>query len=522
MPRSAQQTAWDWSSVVLDDARAAWDAGEYTRVARSLDGAPFARRDERAAAAILRARALLALGRPAEVPAALDRAADAFETPSDVLAARMLRGAARTRGGDPDGGGAELAEAAADAARSAPALVPQIAYHRAVSAWAAHRLGDAEAIVEDALPRATGAARARLLQMRGWIESRRQRFGPAAAAFRAALDVLHASGERDAVGEAAVLHALASIAAETVDLALGEFVRSAYRRAAWSDDQRAEQFLTLEYLSWLSLLAGETERAWDERALALTITTETGHHAKALVYAAHVAQLVGDRFSAKRQLDLAAALLLRGDQVNLDVERRMSLLSFASFADREHHAQAQEAMTLYTRSAPRTTHVLALEGDPRVDGFELYARANVADIGGDARTAIRTFREASALFDRIGYGFRAALCTFRLHALTGDEDAARATLEHLRDAPHAWLRATLEESAARATPLVQLTPAERRVLRELCRGKKAREIAAEFGRSFNTINNHTRRIFSVFGVRNRSGLVAACARLGILDDLLGA
>lgn len=521
MPSPAQQPAWDWSSAALEDARAAWDAGEYTRVARSLDGIPFARRDERAAAAILRARALLVLGRPAEVIAALERATDALEGPEELLAARMLRGAARARAGDADGGEAELAAVAAEAARSAPVLVPQIAYHRAVAAWAAHRLHDAEAIVAAALPHAAGAARARLLQMRGWIDSRRQRFGPAAAAFRDALEVLHGSGERDAAGEAALLHALASIAAETIDLALGEVVRSAYARAVWSDDVRADQFFTLEYLSWLSLLAGEVERAWDERAHALTITTETGHHAKALVYAAHVAHIVGDRFSGKRQLDLAASLLLRGDQVNLDVERRMSLLSFASFADREHREQAQDAMTLYTRSAPRTTHVLALEGDSRVMGFELYARANLAEIGGDERTAIRTFREAAALFARIGYRFRAALCTFRLYALTGEEDAARAALEHLRDAPRAWLRAMLDDASARATPLAQLTPAERRVLRELCRGKKAREIAAEFGRSFNTINNHTRRIFSVFGVRNRSGLVAACARLGILDDLAG-
>jgi DNA-binding NarL/FixJ family response regulator len=56
------------------------------------------------------------------------------------------------------------------------------------------------------------------------------------------------------------------------------------------------------------------------------------------------------------------------------------------------------------------------------------------------------------------------------------------------------------------------------VLSELCKGKKAREIADEFGRSFNTINNHTRAVFAAFGVRTRAALVAECAKLGILDD----
>ncbi len=56
------------------------------------------------------------------------------------------------------------------------------------------------------------------------------------------------------------------------------------------------------------------------------------------------------------------------------------------------------------------------------------------------------------------------------------------------------------------------------MLGELCKGKKAREIAQAFGRSFNTINNHTRAIFAAFGVRSRAALVAECAKLGILDD----
>jgi DNA-binding CsgD family transcriptional regulator len=42
-------------------------------------------------------------------------------------------------------------------------------------------------------------------------------------------------------------------------------------------------------------------------------------------------------------------------------------------------------------------------------------------------------------------------------------------------------------------------------------------ITLDFGRSFNTINNHTRAIFTAFGVRNRAALVAQCARLGLLD-----
>jgi DNA-binding NarL/FixJ family response regulator len=106
-----------------------------------------------------------------------------------------------------------------------------------------------------------------------------------------------------------------------------------------------------------------------------------------------------------------------------------------------------------------------------------------------------------------------------LRTVSGDRGYAQAALDALRNAPKAWLRGALEQRAAEDDPLAQLTAAERRVLGELCKGKKAREIAAGFDRSFNTINNHTRAIFSAFGVRSRASLVAECARLGILDDV---
>ncbi len=119
----------------------------------------------------------------------------------------------------------------------------------------------------------------------------------------------------------------------------------------------------------------------------------------------------------------------------------------------------------------------------------------------------------------MNYRLRVALVANALRGVTGDRRYAQTALDALRNAPNAWLRATLEQRSNEDDPLGQLTPAERRVLAELCKGKKAREIADTFDRSFNTINNHTRAIFAAFGVRSRASLVAKCARLGILADM---
>ena len=102
---------------------------------------------------------------------------------------------------------------------------------------------------------------------------------------------------------------------------------------------------------------------------------------------------------------------------------------------------------------------------------------------------------------------------------TADPHYGQTALEALRNAPNAWLRPALERGSSDDNPMNRLTPAERRVLAELCKGSKAREIADTFDRSFNTINNHTRAIFTAFGVRSRAALVAECARRGILDDM---
>jgi DNA-binding CsgD family transcriptional regulator len=53
-----------------------------------------------------------------------------------------------------------------------------------------------------------------------------------------------------------------------------------------------------------------------------------------------------------------------------------------------------------------------------------------------------------------------------------------------------------------------LTPAERTVFHQLLAGRSADEIAERLGNSAFTIANHTRRIFSAFGVNSRSQLLA--------------
>lgn len=522
MPSSRRAAALSPRAAELDEARAAWDGGEYERVLRLLGAAKFDRREDRVGSAVMQARALLALDRQDQVAPLLQRASKEVKGPEETVVTQMLHGAALTLSGRREQGEKLLDETAALAKRTSPNVSAEIAYYRALSRWSTHRLPEAEEIVEAALPASRDIHRARLLQLLGWIDVRAENYSGAARQFTAALEELNRAKQSDAQGRARLLHALGIIAAETIDLRLGRLVRREYDANAWSDDNRIERFHVLEYLAWLSLLEGQVARAWDERQRALSLTIDTSYHASALTSAGNIAGIVGDRFSEARYLELAGSLLLRGDQVALDVDRRIAMLAFIASASAANADAARKVLTLYDRTRPRKTDRHAFEGDRRVEGFELYARGRLSLIEGRTQQGIAELEKALALWSRLGYRLRVAITANALRSATGDPRYAQTALEALRNAPNAWLRTALERGSDDDNPLAQLTPAERRVLAELCKGRKAREIADTFDRSFNTINNHTRAIFTAFGVRSRAALVAECARRGILDDMNSA
>jgi DNA-binding CsgD family transcriptional regulator len=522
VPSSRRAAALPSRAAELDDARAALDAGEFERALRLLGGAKFDRREDRVASAVMQSRALLALDRHDQVAPVLQRASKEVKGADETALTQMLLGTAMTLSGRRDHGESLLDNAAALAKRGAPHLAAEIAYYRAFSRWSSHRLAEAEEIVEAALPAAKDVHRARLLQLLGWIDVRGENYSGAARQFTAALDELNRAKQPDVLGRARLLHALGIIAAETVDLRLGRLVRREYESNTWSDDTRIERFHVLEYLAWLSLLEGQVGRAWDERQRALSLTIDTSYHASALTSAANIAGIVGDRFSEARYIELAGSLLLRGDQLALDVDRRIAMLAFIASAPAANVDAARKVLTLYERTRPRKTERHAFEGDRRVEGFELYARGKLSLTEGRTQQGIAELEKALDLWSRLTYRLRVAVTANALRSATGDPRYAQIALDALRSAPNAWMRPALERGSDEDNPLAKLTPAERRVLTELCKGKKAREIAETFDRSFNTINNHTRAIFTAFGVQSRASLVAECARRGILDDLNAA
>jgi DNA-binding NarL/FixJ family response regulator len=64
---------------------------------------------------------------------------------------------------------------------------------------------------------------------------------------------------------------------------------------------------------------------------------------------------------------------------------------------------------------------------------------------------------------------------------------------------------------------ISLSPREREVLAGIARGSTTKEIAAELGLSFGTVDTHRTNLMRKLGIRNIAGLVVYAFRIGLID-----
>jgi DNA-binding CsgD family transcriptional regulator len=390
-----------------------------------------------------------------------------------------------------------------------PRSVGEVAYLVALDDWEHRRIERATELVSRNVR--AGAHVPESEALLGWIEVRRERYAAAAAHFSAALASLNASPRDDVRLRARLLHALAIVASETIDLKLGQRVRRDVENFAWPASLGIERFNTLTCLRFLALLEGDVERAWVLSRDAVATAPNPAYAAIGETNASVASRLLGDDRAADLQAARAWEILQKVRWSSIDHEGRVALTNFAIECAPFMPAEASKALTKYRSLAGKSNPLSALENDRRVAAFERVAAGRVAETLGQRGTAIRCYSEALELWLELGYAMRAALVALDLYQLTGDAERLAAAEAALERAPSAWFGSW----DAPGGPVDRLTPAERVVLFELLRGKSAKDIADGLDRSQHTVINHTRKVFAAFEVSSRARLLARCAELGI-------
>lgn len=388
--------------------------------------------------------------------------------------------------------------------------VGHVIYLLALEAWQDRDYDRAETLLAR-----NNTARARIAQthsISGWIDVKRERYADGAAHFETALAALQTSGEIDERLRARLVHGIANVAAETIDLALGARARIAYDNTAWTDGLAVERFNTLTMLRYLALLEGDLDRAWLLARQAATLMTEAPYAVHGETGAAFVSELLGDKRASAIQLQRAWHLLRGHRWGDTGHEGRVALTDFAMHAGRVMPAEARQAITIYQSFKPASNPLNALDGDRRVDAFELTAAARVSEALGDKKAALTQYDSALTIWRELGHHLRVGQVAADMYRLTNEAAYAKIVRAVLQRAPQAWFGASLRSPK---NPFAQLSTAEQRVFQQLLQGKSAKTIAASLDRSHHTVSNHTRKIFAAFRVNSRTRLLARCAELGI-------
>jgi DNA-binding CsgD family transcriptional regulator len=497
----------------------AWFAGDFAGCLALCERVRLHDAGDRLQVALLRARALLRLGRPQEAATEIECAFVARGELDASLTARMLLGAAFVRSGHAQRGIDVLLAAQADAGRAHPTIRSEIALGLALGYYGLRALDEADRALEGVSPDAD-IVHARALEYRGWIEVARIDYAAATRAFVAALHRLDGCRHHDRFMEANTLGAVAILASEQLDRDVWLTVEQRARRFDWSaGDLARAQYLVAYHASVMDEARGSVADALRMTAEAEDAAPTPATRLFAQARRAEILRAAGERFAHG---DIVARLRAAADAIPDEAisgdERNALLLVAAELAATGDVLRASAMLKRHRRlGAPGA--MSPLMGDPRDEAAVADAEALVAYAAGDLGRARERWQRAFELFRRVGYERRALFAASRLHAVTGHT--------HLRDYVAQVLRKVGASSPLRglavggpsttSDPIVNaLSPTERIVLGMLCEGMSTASIAAARGRSKQTIRNTVSRILTAFDLPDRQALLRDCMRRGLI------
>jgi DNA-binding CsgD family transcriptional regulator len=505
--------------AAFSDAMRAWFEGDFEACLALCDRVRPPDLDIRSQLALLRARALLRLGRPDDAIAEIERAFVADGGLDASLTARLLLGTALVRRGETQRGVVLLLAAQADAAQAHPTIRSEIALSLALGHYGLRALDEADRALDQVSPEAD-IVHARALEYRGWVAAGRFDYAAATRAFGAALVRLDECRHHDRFMEATALSALAILAAERLDRDTWLAVEQRARRFDWTAGGLARsRYLIAYHASLMDEARGRTREALVWIAQAEEAAPSTATRLFALCRRAEIFRGAGERFAHG---DLVARLrgianTIADDEISGD-ERNALLVLAAELAVYGDVVAARGMLKRHRQLAPPSP-MWSLMNDPREEAAIVDAEAVVSRAGGDLARARDLFRRAFELYRRVGYERRALLAAGRLYELTGQTYLREYVDQVVRKlgASSPLRSMVLTVDPGTADPIVSaLSPTERAVLALLCEGLSTAAIAAARDRSKQTIRNTISRILIAFGLPDRQALLRECVRRGLI------
>lgn len=491
-----------------------FDAGEYAHAARLYDQHDGSAQRS-VGASLLRARIAARSDVPHAV-AILNRLRPPHGSRESALR-ELLLGSTSALTADYDGADAHfsaaLKMARAQRDSNAVALIGYRMGQRYVMANAPERAREALALCREGR---SATAHLEALHLESYIYSREGRLHDEARALLELLRSIDPNTTRDMEHRAWATHTLAALARE---LNLPEAIPEVERQLGgtrWPDDFRINRFQAVKALGWAKALQGDYLNAFRFLKQSAELAPNDAWRTMALCDRSYLARALGEPRWARQEL-LDAEEAARGVRWwEYKGEETVALLLLAELFAPIDGAKASSYVAQFREVGEevRSPRALYKADERRLALIDYSAGVVDAELGNRA-LAIKRLRRAQAVYDRLGYDWRAGRCAIRLFDVTRDEAEIRTAEEKLRDYSSSWLAAELRERSTASTA-PKLSPMQRRVFGYLCNGLTNAAIAQKIGRAENTVANHAKAVLKAFEVSSRSALVAAAMKRGLI------
>ncbi|MBV8344693.1 MAG: helix-turn-helix transcriptional regulator [Candidatus Eremiobacteraeota bacterium] len=281
----------------------------------------------------------------------------------------------------------------------------------------------------------------------------------------------------------------------------------------WPPDLAIQHFQALKAVGWSCALRGDLLGCFRYLRAAERTRPSPAFEAIVLLDRAYFARILGERNWACDEIEKAEVLFDRIDWNEAPGDERIGLLLMAEAIVDASPEKAHYFLARFNGLDKMRSPFALFAFDQRCEAYAAYCEGFVRLESGEGG-AEEPLRKAWALFDRIGYDWRAGRTALRLAEATGKERWRHLAEDKLEQYPRSWLAREIVAQAAPSVPPVKLPRMQRTVLEMLCRKMTTAQIAQDLGLSQHTVRNHLKAVFRAYQVNNRAALVAEVASRG--------
>jgi DNA-binding CsgD family transcriptional regulator len=337
------------------------------------------------------------------------------------------------------------------------------------------------------------------------------RYALQAAALQRMLQLIDPADERYTLHAAYGTFTLAVLARELDLPDAPAIVERQLLGSHWPAALNLQRFQALKALGWSYALRGDYFTAFRYLKKSMAYAPSAAWQAIAALDRAYLARCLNEERWSRQELGEAEELAETVDWHATRNEERVGLLLLAELFAGIDVGRAAQYMATFRDLGEFHAPLLFYGHDDRLQAQADYSSGVTQIALGNAKAGIALLKHSFAVYDRIGYEWRAGRSALRLFEATSEPEYLRIASEKLQRYPQSWLAGEVRKHARTGSALPVLPPMQQRVFEELCRGLSTAEIARNLGRSQYTVKNHIKLIFKAFGVRSRAALIAKVA-----------